>query len=92
MANVLRRLKRIAAFYGASPQFILCSATLANPRELAERLIEAPVTLVDDDGAPRGEKHFILVNPPIVDAHLGLRRSAVLQAKDIAAALLAGDV
>lgn len=92
MANVLRRLKRIAAFYGASPQFILCSATIANPRELAERLIEAPVTLVDDDGAPRAEKHFILVNPPIVDAHLGLRRSAVLQAKDIAAAFLAGDV
>jgi DEAD/DEAH box helicase domain-containing protein len=92
MANVVRRLKRIAAFYGAAPQFIMSSATIANPRELAERLIEAPVTLVDDDGAPRGEKHFILVNPPIVDANLGLRRSAVLQVKDIAGAFLAGDV
>jgi len=92
LANVLRRLKRIAAFYGSSLQFITCSATIANPRELAERLTEAPVTLVDDDGAPRGEKHFILVNPPIVDAHLGLRRSAVLQAKDVATAFLAGDV
>ncbi|MBM3129760.1 MAG: DEAD/DEAH box helicase [Chloroflexi bacterium] len=79
VANVLRRLKRVAAFYGAAPQFILTSATIANPVELAERLIEEPVALVDDDGAPKGEKHFIVYNPPIVDRALGLRRSALLE-------------
>jgi DEAD/DEAH box helicase domain-containing protein len=64
-ANVIRRLKRICKFYGSSPQFILASATIANPQQLAERLIEENVTLIEDDGAPRGEKHWILVNPPL---------------------------
>ncbi|MBU0705122.1 MAG: DEAD/DEAH box helicase, partial [Chloroflexi bacterium] len=67
VANVLRRLRRVCRFYGSDPCFICASATIANPRELAERLVEAPVTLVDDDAAPRGEKHFILYNPPLVD-------------------------
>jgi DEAD/DEAH box helicase domain-containing protein len=79
VANVMRRLQRIASFYGASPQFILASATIANPVELAERMIEQPVTLIDDDGAPRGAKHFIIYNPPVVNKDLGLRRSAVLE-------------
>ena len=70
-ANVMRRLKRICKFYGSSPQFILASATIANPQQLAERLIEEPVTLIDDDGAPRGEKHWILVNPPLIDPAIG---------------------
>ncbi|MBI2951219.1 DEAD/DEAH box helicase, partial [bacterium] len=74
VANVLRRLKRIARFYGAAPQFILTSATLANPAELAERLIEEPVALVDDDGSVRGEKHLLIYNPPVVNRDLGLRR------------------
>ena len=92
VANVLRRLRRICRFYGCDPRFICASATIANPRELAEQLVEAPVTLVDDDGAPRGEKHLILYNPPLVDPHLGIRRSATLAGKEIAARFLAADV
>ncbi|MFN8458846.1 MAG: DEAD/DEAH box helicase [Anaerolineae bacterium] len=76
VANVLRRLKRVAQFYGATPQFILTSATIANPVSLAEGLIEAPVVLVDNDGAVRGVKHFLIYNPPVVNPDLGLRRSA----------------
>ncbi len=92
VANVLRRLRRVCGFYGADPRFICTSATIANPRELAERLIESPVTLVDDDGAPQGEKHFILYNPPLVDRQLGIRRSSVLAAQEIAARFLRADV
>lgn len=91
-ANVLRRLKRICRFYGSTPQFILTSATIANPRQLAERLIEEDVTLIDDDGAPRGEKHWILLNPPLIDPALGLRRSVVLHSKDLAVRLLQAHV
>ncbi|MGB8213037.1 MAG: DEAD/DEAH box helicase [Anaerolineales bacterium] len=79
-ANVLRRLKRVAAFYGASPQFILTSATIGNPQELAGRLIEAPVTLIDRDGSSRGPRHFLIFNPPVLDEALGLRKSALLEA------------
>jgi DEAD/DEAH box helicase domain-containing protein len=78
--NVVRRLKRVAGFYGARPQFILTSATIGNPQELAERLIEAPVTLVDRDGSSRGERHFLIYNPPVVDEALGLRKSSLLEA------------
>ncbi len=92
VANVLRRLRRIAAWYGVQPQFILSSATIANPADLATRLVEAPVTVVDDDGAPRGERHFILVNPPIVDYKLGIRRSAAAEATTLARHCLAQDV
>ncbi|RLD00226.1 MAG: ATP-dependent helicase [Chloroflexi bacterium] len=92
VANVLRRLRRVSRFYGSAPRFICASATIANPRELAERLVEAPVTLVDDDGAPQGDEHLILYNPPLVDRELGIRRSAVLAAKDIAARFLQADV
>lgn len=88
VANVLRRLRRICRFYGSDPCFICASATIANPRELAERLVESPIKLVDDDGAPRGDKHVILYNPPLVDAALGLRRSATLAAVDIASRFL----
>ena len=92
VANVIRRLKRIANFYGASPQFILTSATIANPVELAERLIEESVTLVDDDGAAKGEKHFIVYNPPIVDHKLGLRRSSMLESVRLTQELLKRNV
>jgi DEAD/DEAH box helicase domain-containing protein len=92
VANVLRRLKRIAGFYGASPQFILTSATIANPVELAERLIEKPVALIDDDGAARGVKHFLIYNPPIVNRDLGLRRSTLLESVRLAEDLLGHDI
>ncbi len=79
-ANLIRRLKRVAAFHGASPQFILTSATIGNPQELAGRLIEAPVALVDQDGSSRGERHFLIFNPPVLDEALGLRKSSMLEA------------
>ncbi len=79
VANVLRRLRRIAAFYGSYPQFILTSATIANPLELGERLIEAPLQRVDRDGAPHGPRHFLLYNPPVVDRDLGIRKSALME-------------
>ena len=79
-ANVLRRLKRVAKYYGASPQFILTSATIGNPQGLAERLIEAPVTVFDQDGSARGRRHFLIYNPPVVDEALGLRKSSMLEA------------
>lgn len=94
VANVLRRLRRICAFYGSQPQFILASATIANPRELAERLVEAPVTVVgpEQDGAPQGEKHILFYNPPVVDPDLGIRRSTVQESAEIAAHFLRHDV
>ncbi|MEW6093056.1 MAG: DEAD/DEAH box helicase, partial [Chloroflexota bacterium] len=79
VANVLRRLKRVAKFYGVSPQFILASATIGNPRELAEKLIEAPVRLIDQDGSARGPRHFLVYNPPVVDESMGLRKSSLLE-------------
>ncbi|MBN1122905.1 MAG: DEAD/DEAH box helicase [Anaerolineae bacterium] len=91
MANVLRRLRRICRFHGSDPIFICTSATIANPDELAGRLIEAPVTLVDDDGAPQGEKHIILYNPPMIDEKLGLRRSYTLETRRVAGRFLASD-
>ncbi|MFP4266659.1 MAG: DEAD/DEAH box helicase [Spirochaetaceae bacterium] len=88
MTNLLRRLKRIAAFYGTEPQFICCSATIGNPHQLAERILEAPVELVEENGAPSGEKHIIFYNPPIVDPVQGIRRGVVLESRRIASRLI----
>ncbi len=74
------------------PQFILASATIANPAELAEGLIEEPVTLIDENGAPSGQKDFIFYNPPVVNRQLGIRRSSVLEAAGLASQLLKDDV
>jgi len=84
VTNVLRRLKRICAFYGAHPQFILCSATIGNPQAHAEALIEAPVHAITESGAPAGDKHVLLWNPPVVNPDLGLRASARSQSNRIA--------
>lgn len=84
MTNVLRRLDRICRFYGSSPQFICCSATIANPKELAERLLEREVFLVDQSGAPSSEKIFIFYNPPVVNKELGIRRSHIQAARRLA--------
>jgi DEAD/DEAH box helicase domain-containing protein len=92
VANVIRRLRRVAAFYGASPQFILCSATIGNPRELAEALIGLPVAMVDKNGAPRGEKRIILYNPPLVDKVQGIRRSVVTESRRWMIALLQAGI
>jgi len=84
LANILRRLKRICAFYGSKPQFIACSATIANPRELAQALTEEPFEFVEQSGAPTGEKYFIFYNPPVVNRQLGIRRSYLQEAKRMA--------
>jgi len=84
LANVLRRLQRVCAFYGASPQFILCSATIGNPKDHAEALLEAEVHAITDSGAPSGDKHVLLWNPPVVNPDLGLRASARSQSNKIA--------
>jgi DEAD/DEAH box helicase domain-containing protein len=92
MANLIRRLRRICRFYGTTPQFIGCSATIANPGELFEKLIEEKACLVDNNGAPRGEKHFIFYNPPVVQPELGIRKSSVKEARNIAKSLLSAGV
>src|SRR5690349_6012943 len=75
LANILRRLHRVCRHYGSSPVFICTSATIANPVELAERLTERPMALVDKSGAPRAEKFFLFLNPPVVNQQLRIRRS-----------------
>jgi DEAD/DEAH box helicase domain-containing protein len=88
VANVIRRLKRVAHFYGSHPQFILTSATIANPAQLAEWLVEEPVSLVDEDGSARGEQNFLIYNPPIINQELGLRRSVLQESVRLADDLL----
>ena len=92
VANVIRRLERVAKFYGAVPQFILTSATIGNPKELAERLIELSIELIDNDGSSRGERHFLVYNPPIIDESLGLRKSSIMESVRLTQDLLANDV
>jgi len=84
LANLLRRLRRICEFYGSSPQFICCSATIANPKELAEALTESRFELVDRNGAPSGEKYFVFYNPPVVNKQLGIRRGYLQETRRIA--------
>ena len=84
LANILRRLQRICRHYGSDPVFICSSATIANPRELAEGLTGRPFELVEKNGAPRGEKFFLFVNPPVVNAQLGIRRSYLAEARRVA--------
>ncbi len=92
VANVIRRLKRICRFYGSNPQFICASATIDNPKEHAERLIEEQTVLIDNNGAPAGEKHFVFYNPPVVNKQLGIRRSSVLESQKLAASLLKNGI
>jgi DEAD/DEAH box helicase domain-containing protein len=93
VANVMRRLMRICEFYGSRPQFICASATIGNPRELAERVLGvSPITMVDNNGAPQGPKTFLFYNPPVINKELGIRRSALLEATDMASQLLANDI
>jgi len=88
LTNLLRRLKRILQFYGSNAQFIMTSATIANPIEFAEKLIEEPVTLVNKDGSPNGKRNFILYNPPIIDNELGLRSGIISETTKLAGDLL----
>jgi DEAD/DEAH box helicase domain-containing protein len=94
VANLMRRLRRICRFYGSDPKFILTSATIANPKELGEKLIEAPVQLIsqDLDGSPRAEKHVLIYNPPVVEPALGIRRAYTLESTRLAEAFLRAEV
>jgi DEAD/DEAH box helicase domain-containing protein len=89
VANVLRRLRRVASLYGSQPRFVLASATIANPDELAERLVGAPFRLIDSDGAPRAGRRIALWNPPVIDPKTMTRRSALSEAAELVAGLVA---
>src|SRR5215203_5373335 len=73
VANVIRRLLRLCNHYGSTPQIVLCSATIGNPQQLAETLTGRPVKVVDNNGAPAGEKHIVVLNPPVIDERQGIR-------------------
>jgi DEAD/DEAH box helicase domain-containing protein len=88
VANVIRRLRRVADHYGAAPRFIASSATIANPQSLAEKLVGELFELIDDDGSPQGEKMFVLWNPPVADARNFLRRSSNIEASELLAQLV----
>jgi len=88
VANVLRRLRRLARVYGSEPQFLLASATISNPGELGASLLGAPVTVVGDDAAPRAERTVLLWNPPLLDEELGLRGSALAEAAKLQASFV----
>jgi DEAD/DEAH box helicase domain-containing protein len=94
VANLIRRLRRLCRFYGSEPRFLLTSATIANPKELAERLIEDHVTLIpqDLDGSPRAEKHVLVYNPPLIEPVLGIRRAYTLEATRLAEIFLRDGV
>ncbi|MFD7524710.1 DEAD/DEAH box helicase [Paenibacillus chitinolyticus] len=92
VANVIRRLKRICKFYGSDPVFICTSATIANPKELAEQLTGSPMRLIDDNGAPRGRKHFVFYNPPVVNKPLNIRRSAAAEVNNLAKQFLKNKI
>ena len=92
LANVLRRLMRLCEFYGSHPQYILCSATIANPKELAETLTGRDVTLIDDNGAPMGKRHFVFYNPPVINRQLGIRKGVIPETRQIAGMLLKNGI
>ncbi|MDR1062126.1 MAG: DEAD/DEAH box helicase [Clostridiales bacterium] len=92
LANVLRRLLRICAFYGSSPQFICCSATIANPYELAFRVTGREARVIDNNGAPAGKKYLVFYNPPVVDRNLGIRKSSLLESRQLATQLLKNGI
>jgi len=92
VANVLRRLRRLCAYYGSSPQFICCSATIANPREHAQNLVGLPFEAVTEDGSPHGEKYFSFWNPPLIDEAKTSRRSSNSEAAFLLSELVQNDI
>jgi len=92
VADVLRRLRRLCRFYGSNPQFILCSATIANPGEHAQKLVGLPFEVVDDDGSPHGGKEFVFWDPPLIDRARSVRRSANGEASNLLAELVSQSI
>jgi len=91
LGNVIRRLKRIAAFYGSQPQFIFTSATLSNAQNFVETLLESPVRLIDKDASPHGTRYFHIINPPLINRDLGIRRSALIESVSLSNRFLKSD-
>ncbi|HEX8436826.1 DEAD/DEAH box helicase [Archangium sp.] len=92
LANVLRRLQRVAAFHGSSPTFILASATIGNPKAHAERMLGREVSLISESGAPAGERRIMVYNPPVVNAELGIRASYLKSAVKLVSDLVRAEV
>ncbi|MCG2762699.1 MAG: DEAD/DEAH box helicase [Candidatus Atribacteria bacterium] len=92
LANVIRRLKRICRFYGSNPQFICCSATIANPQELSQKIVGEEFVLVDNNGSPQGEKYFLFYNPPVINKELGIRKSLIKEVARFVAYFLNYDI
>ena len=92
MASIIRRLSRISNHYGANPQFICCSATIANPIESAEAMINRPIQLVNQDGAPQGKRTFLIWNPPIVNSSGNIRRNTSAEAQELVANLMESKI
>ena len=92
VCNIIRRLKRLCAFYGSKPQFICLSATIANPGELARKITGEECTVINKSGAPSGKRHIIFYNPPMIDKKLFIRRDTTLQAKSISETLLKNKI
>jgi len=92
MANVLRRLNRVAAFYGSHPVYLCSSATIRNPGELASMLTQKQIRVIDRNGAPSSTRHFLIYNPPVVSPQLGIRKSAILEASRLASRLISHDI
>ncbi|KPL02282.1 MAG: ATP-dependent helicase [candidate division Zixibacteria bacterium SM23_73_2] len=92
LGNVIRRLTRVCQFYGTSPRFVCCSATIANPEELTRKIIEDEIVLIDNNGAPSGEKHFIFYNPPVINKQLGIRRSYINEAERLSRIFIENDI
>lgn len=92
LANVLRRLQRVARFHGSSPVFVLASATIGNPQAHAERMLGRPVALVSESGAPAGERRVMVYNPPVVNAELGIRASYLKSAVRLVSDLVRAEV
>ena len=92
LANVIRRLLRLCRFYGSHPQFICCSATIANPDELAARLTGRDMAMIRENGAPSGEKHVIFYNPPVINRQLGIRKSSLQETLRISSMLVENDI
>lgn len=92
LANVLRRLRRICEFYGSHPQFICCSATIKNPKELTESIIGREVQVIDNNGAPSGEKHIVMYDPPVINKQLGIRRPSMFDTRYLAENMVRNDI
>lgn len=88
VANVIRRLQRVARFYGSNPQFIMTSATIENPKELGENLTGLPIEIIDQDGSPKGQRDLLIYNPPLTNEELGIREGLLVTSEKFMSLLM----